>query len=194
MKKKWFSVSNVFSALLLVFTAAMIINPEVKGWTIQKLMKIGLFQPRIEVNDYQDTSIEPFSSVLFKDGAGKTFDLASLKGKVVFINFWATWCPPCVAEMPSIHALQKKFANNMDVVFLLVDVDNKYEKSDQFMKKHGYDLKVVNPASDIPPVFFQGSIPTTVILDKKGKMVFRQEGAADYSSAEIIDLISKLSK
>lgn len=75
----------------------------------------------------------------------------------------------------------------------MVDVDNNYEKSDKFMKQHQYGLKVVNPAGDIPPVFTQGAIPTTVILDKRGQMVFRQEGAADYNRSELVDMITQLS-
>ncbi|MDQ6476851.1 TlpA disulfide reductase family protein [Dyadobacter sp. LHD-138] len=193
MKKKWFSVSNIFSTVLLVFLAAMVIDPQVKAWTIQNLMKIGFFQPRIDKKLDGGIAAEPVPNILFKDGEGKTVDLASLKGKVVFINFWATWCPPCIAEMPSINALHDKFKDNEHVVFLMMDVDNNYEKSDKFMKQHQYGLKVVNPAGDIPPVFTQGAIPTTVILDKRGQMVFRQEGAADYNSSELVDMITQLS-
>lgn len=74
----------------------------------------------------------------------------------------------------------------------MVDVDGNDLKSDSFMKKHHYDLQVVSPAGQIPPVFMQGAVPTTVILDKEGKMVYREEGAADYNSPELVDMISKL--
>lgn len=193
MKKKWLSPSNIFSAMMVVFIAAMVISPQVKGWTIQSLMKIGLFQPKID-RQPDEVATEPLPNVYFKDGGGKTIDLASLKGKVIFINFWATWCPPCIAEMPSINDLHSKFKDNEKVVFLMVDVDGNYQKSDSFMKKHQYALEVVSPASEIPPVFMQGAIPTTVILDRQGKMVYRQEGAADYNSPEIVDLIAQLAK
>ena len=190
MNKKWFSASNMFSAVLIILTIAMMISPEVKGWAIQGLMKIGLFQPRID--KIQEIQQERLPNISFKDRNGKIVDLASLIGKVVFINFWATWCPPCIAEMPSINALYGKFKDNENVVFLMADVDGNDQKSDSFMKKHHYDLEVVSPAGDIPPVFMQGAVPTTVILDKDGKMVYRQEGAADYNSPELVDMISKL--
>ncbi|WP_439581016.1 TlpA family protein disulfide reductase [Dyadobacter bucti] len=191
MKKKWFSVSNIITAVMVVFLAAMVISPEVKGWTIQALMKIGLFQPKID-KQLGEVSAEALPNVYFRKGDGKTVDLASLKGKVIFINFWATWCPPCIAEIPSINALYGKFKDNENVVFLMVDVDGNDQKSDSFMKKHHYALEVVGPAGEIPPVFMQGAVPTTVILDKEGKMVYRQEGAADYNSRELVDMISKL--
>jgi len=193
MKKKWFSVSNIITAVMVVFLAAMVISPEVKGWTIQTLMKVGLFQPKIDKQP-GEASAEALPNVFFRKGDGKTVDLASLKGKVIFINFWATWCPPCIAEMPSINALYGKFKDNKNVVFLMVDVDGNYQKSDSFMKKHHYDLEVISPAGEIPPVFMQGAVPTTVILDKEGKMVYRQEGAADYNSPELVDMISQLSR
>ncbi|WP_439559755.1 TlpA family protein disulfide reductase [Dyadobacter sp.] len=193
MKKKWLSPSNIFSAMMVVFIAAMVISPQVKGWTIQSLMKIGLFQPKID-RQPDEAAAEPLPNVYFKDGGGKTIDLASLKGKVIFINFWATWCPPCIAEMPSINDLHSKFKDNEKVVFLMVDVDGNHQKSDSFMKKHQYALEVVSPASEIPPVFMQGAVPTTVILDRQGKMVYRQEGAADYSSPKIVDMIAQLAK
>jgi thiol-disulfide isomerase/thioredoxin len=191
MKKKWLTPSNIFSAIMVAFTVAMLVSPDVKGWTIQSLMKIGLFQPKID-NQPQVAATEPLPNVYFQDGDGRTIDLASLKGKVVFINFWATWCPPCIAEMPSINDLHGKFMDNEKVVFLMVDVDGNYRKSDSFMKKRGFALPVVTPANDIPSVFMQGAVPTTVILDKDGKMIYRQEGAADYNSKKMVDLISQL--
>jgi thiol-disulfide isomerase/thioredoxin len=185
--KNWLSASNIFSAALIVFTIVMVISPQVKGWTIQSLMKIGLFQPRID--KMQEIQSETLPNMSFKNKDGKTVDLASLKGKVVFINFWATWCAPCIAEMPSINALQERFGDNDDIVFLMVDVDGNDEKSAKFMKEHQFDLNVFKAASAIAPVFTQGTIPTTVILDREGKMVFRQEGAADYNSRELVDLL-----
>ena len=197
IKKKWFTVSNLITVGLFVFAAAMLLSPQVKAWTIQNLMKIGLFQPRIENYDQNvlkdNATAGLLPGVRFVDENGQTTDLANLKGKVVFINFWATWCPPCIAEMPSINELHKKFRGNEHVIFLMVDVDKDYNKSDKFMKKRGYEMKVFNPASQIPPAFMQGTIPTTVILDKNGNISYRQEGAADYSGKEIFELIDKLS-
>lgn len=110
---------------------------------------------------------ELLPNVFFKDGNGKTVDLASLKGKVVFVNFWATWCPPRIAVMPSINTRNKIFENNEDVVFLMVDADGNYEKSYNFMKMHQYNLKVVSPARRIPSIFMDETVPTTRHLRQK---------------------------
>jgi thiol-disulfide isomerase/thioredoxin len=132
------------------------------------------------------------NEVVFKDKNGKTISLSSLKGKVVFINFWATWCPPCIQEMPSIDKLKQSFYGKEDIIFLMVDVDNNIEKSTAFMEKKKYDLPVYVPASNIPSDYLGSAIPTTVILDKNGNMVTRIKGGRDYTNPEIIKVLNEL--
>ncbi len=131
-------------------------------------------------------------NLTFLDVKGKTVSLASLRGKVVFINFWATWCQPCIQEMPSIDQLKKAFKGRTDIVFLMVDVNNSLHKSQAFMDNKKYDLQVYTPTSDIPSTFLGNAIPTTVILDKKGVMASRIEGGRDYKSPEIIQFLTGL--
>jgi thiol-disulfide isomerase/thioredoxin len=198
MNKKWFTLSNASTAILLVFVILMIVNPSVKGVVIQGLMKIGLFQPDVSAKNEKEPiskiSQGEKSGVLFKDEAGNVISLSDLKGKVVFINFWATWCPPCIAEMPSINKLQDKFKDNKNIVILMVDADNQPEKSKKFMIKHHYDLKIYTPASEIPTEFLDSALPTTVVLNKKGEIVFKHEGGADYTNQEFINFFETLSK
>src|SRR3546814_66534 len=91
-------------------------------------------QPTVE---QQVDAVEPteVTGVSFKDESGKTVSLNSLKGNVVFINFWATWCPPCIHEMPSINDLKKSFQGNDKIVFMMVDVDNKIDQSTAFIDR-----------------------------------------------------------
>jgi len=130
--------------------------------------------------------------ISFKDKNGNTVSLNSLKGKVVFINFWATWCPPCIQEMPSINQLKQSFKGNDNIEFLMVDVDSNIEKSTAFMEKNKYDLSVYIPTSKIPPNFLGDAIPTTVILAKNGDMIARIEGGRDYTSPEIVKALNEL--
>lgn len=133
------------------------------------------------------TPVKPVTpDVVFLDENNKEVSLNALKGKVVFINFWATWCPPCRAELPSIHKLKQAFRDNNKIVFLFVDVDGNLAKSKAFMKKHKYDLPVYAPKGPIPSNFLGSAIPTTVIIDKKGKMVGHIEGSMDYNTKEVI--------
>jgi thiol-disulfide isomerase/thioredoxin len=132
--------------------------------------------------------------ISFLDEDKKAVALNDLKGKVVFINFWATWCPPCVREMPSINNLKKHYKNNKDLVFLMVDVDGNYDVSKKFMEKNNLDLPLYMPNGEIPSRFLGNSIPTTVILDRTGKMVARIEGGRDYMAPEIISSMDDLLK
>jgi len=207
-KKKLLSFSNLTTALLICFALAMVFIPDFKGWTMQGLMKIGLFQPDIpeNVSHIQDsntsstdkintTSVQtPIPDAAFLDGANNTIKLSELKGKVVFLNFWATWCPPCIAEMPAIQKLYNQFKDNKNVQFLLIDADGNYAKSSAFMTKKKLTMPVFIPASSIPDVYFSGSLPTTVIFDKSGRIVFKHAGAADYGNPKVTEFINKLLK
>ena len=205
-KKKWLTFSNFTTVLLVCFALAMVFIPDFKGWTMQNLMKIGLFQPDIpeNVSQTKDTNQSaanrinasstqsPIPDVMFLDSTNNPIKLSELKGKVVFLNFWATWCPPCIAEMPAIQKLYNQFKDNKNVQFLLVDADGNYKKSSAFMTRKKLTMPVFTPGSSIPDVYFSGSLPTTVIFDKTGRIVFSHAGAADYGNPKVTEFINKL--
>ena len=154
---------------------------------------------QIEEGISEEENLETIESVplgthdiRLKDENETIFSTESLRGKVVFINFWATWCPPCIKEMPSIYNLKKSFDGNDEIVFLLVDVDGKMEKSKAFMEKNKFDLPVSIPDSDIPTSLLGNAIPTTVILDQNGDIVWRLEGGYDYNNPEIKKALDEL--
>jgi len=182
--KRLFSVSNISTAVMMVFLILMLVNPSVKAGVMQGLMKVGLFQPGIPEEVADANSAAP--DMAFADEEGHSFTLSSLKGKVVFLNFWATWCPPCRAEMPSLNVLYKKYKDDKNVVFLTVDTDGNFKKAQRFMKKQEYELPVYVADSKIPGELLGRSIPTTVIINKQGQIVFHHEGAADYSNEKFI--------
>lgn len=188
------SFSNITTALLIAFALLMYFSPTAKGLVIRGLMKIGLFQPDIKEKRQPEEVDALTSATVFKDASGNNINLSDLKGKVVFINFWATWCPPCRAEMPSIESLYQKLKGNKNIVFLMVDVDNDYISAKKFMDRNNYTLPVYTPGSAIPKNLMSGTIPSTLILDKKGRLVFKHEGAADFTNENIHDYLSDLSK
>lgn len=130
--------------------------------------------------------------VSFKNAKNETVNLSDLRGKVVFINFWATWCPPCIEEMPSIQILYNQFKDNKDIVFMMVDVDNNIGRAMKFMDKRNLNLPVYVPNSEISSEYLQGAIPTTVILDKQGNIDVRIEGGRDYSSPNMTKALYSL--
>ncbi|WP_419698229.1 TlpA family protein disulfide reductase [Mucilaginibacter sp. NFX135] len=119
-------------------------------------------------------------NIAFIDSSGNVLNTNSLKGKVIFVNLWATWCPPCIAEMPNLNAFYKRYKNYPNAVFILADVDNNYTKAKAFMKKHQYILPVYTLAGNIPENIMDGTIPTTLIFNKKGELVFKHTNAANF--------------
>ncbi|MBP6820630.1 MAG: redoxin family protein [Acidobacteria bacterium] len=106
---------------------------------------------------------------------GSKLDLASLRGKVIVFNFWATWCGPCLTEMPLFEKTIGKYKEDKDVVFLAVTTDEDRELVAPFLKQHKFNLPIVY-AEYLNDFFSVSSIPTTIILDRKGEVTFRQAG------------------
>lgn len=121
--------------------------------------------------------------------ANQPVAFAQLKGKVLFVNNWASWCPPCIVEMPSIHDLKSKL-EGVDVEFVMVSFDEDREKAMKFMSKRNFDFDVYFPGEEYP--FTTSSIPATFIIDKNGNPVMEHVGVADYSSDEITNQIKTL--
>ena len=185
-----------FIALIL----SVLFVPNVKATMQQGLMKLGFFNPKLNEsallansqNPNSETT-EPANHIMnLKDQKGNKVSLEDLKGKVVFINFWATWCGPCIAEMPSIQKLHDKFKDNKDVVFVILEAEGNKAKATKFMENRKLNLPLYYPAGDFPVEFFRGSLPTTVILDKQGNIAHITEGMADYSGQDIVDFLNKV--
>jgi thiol-disulfide isomerase/thioredoxin len=125
---------------------------------------------------------------------GKTVSFESLRGKVVFVNIWATWCPPCIAEMPNIQRLYEKVGSDK-IAFVMLSVDEAgMEKVKKFIAKKGYTFPVYMPASQFPQEFYSNAIPTTFIISPEGKIVARQEGMADYDTKQVRDYLQNMVK
>lgn len=193
--RKIFNKSNVINGLLGMLILVVLFVPSAKALMIQGLMNVGLFSPDTSI-DYkkgnENIQSESLAGVRFKDAAGKVVDLGDLKGKVIFINFWATWCPPCLAEMPSVNKLYEQFKDDEGVVFIMVDADSDFAKAKKYMDRKKYQMPVYAVASRIPQQLFAGSLPTTVVLDKHGRLSYHEVGAADYGNKKFVDFIKQL--
>ena len=122
------------------------------------------------------------------DANGRIIDMASLKGKKVFVNLWATWCPPCRAEIPSIEKLQSK-VDKQKVAFVLLSLDENFELAKNFAKKNNMQLPVYYPAEGLPAIFKTDGIPATFIFDEKGGLMKQNNGMDDYDTDEYVQLL-----
>ena len=129
------------------------------------------------------------------DTKGNIIKFSDYKGKVVLLNFFATWCPPCRAEMPSIQELYSKIEIWKDIKILAVSVDrDSKEKVISFIDNGGYQFKVLlDPNSAAAEKYNVSAIPVTFIINKKGMIVAKEIGGRDWAEPEIIDKLKKLS-
>lgn len=115
---------------------------------------------------------------------GRPTHLRVLRGKVVFLNLWATWCPPCVAELPSIQALAAR-VDTQRVAFALVSLDRQPRRAQAFAQRQSLTLPIYFPAAPLPAPFETDAIPATFVLRPDGRVDFRHEGMADYDSPKV---------
>ncbi len=113
-----------------------------------------------------------------------------LEGKVVFLNFWATWCPPCRAELPSIQKLYNDYNTKVEFVFV---TNEKWEVVNTYYKENGYELPTYNLGSRLPTILETSSIPQTFILSKQGEIMVSKNGAANWNSNKVRELLDELS-
>ena len=126
--------------------------------------------------------------------------LSQLRGKTVVLNFWATWCPPCVEEMPTLVRLQKKLQDK-NVVVLAVSVDEDDADYHKFLKDHSIELLtvreggtktgsgVISPTSNLYGTF---RLPESFIIDRNGVLRRKFIGAVDWSQTEIVEYLTRL--
>ena len=124
--------------------------------------------------------------------ADRTIKLSDFRGQVVVLNFWATWCPPCVEEMPSLVEMQRRMkGKGVTVVGVSVDVDqNAYH---QFLKDHNVNLLTIrDPGQKSNNLYGTFKFPETYIIDRNGVMRRKFIGAVDWTAPEITDFLGKL--
>lgn len=122
---------------------------------------------------------------------GRPANLRQFRGKAVLVNLWASWCPPCLAEMPGLQALYQK-TDTSKVAFVLISLDANPNKAKVLLKRKGYTLPVFFPAAPLPAPFDSPSIPSTVILTPSGWLADRHDGMADYDTPEFRAALEKL--
>jgi Thiol-disulfide isomerase and thioredoxins len=116
-------------------------------------------------------------------------NLSRSEGKVILINFWATWCPPCVAEMPYLQKLYETYKDEVDFYFVTSEVRDKLQL---FLDKKGYDIPVYIPLEREPDLLENTSLPTTFLISQTGEIIIRKVGAASWNNEAIHELLDEL--
>jgi len=124
--------------------------------------------------------------------ADRTVSLKDLRGKVVVLNFWATWCPPCVEEMPSLVRLQREMKDK-GVTVLAVSLDEDARQYRTFLEKNHVDLLTVrDPQQKSNELYGTFKFPETYVIDRQGVLRRKFIGPVDWTKPDIVDYLSKL--
>lgn len=191
--KKKSLFSKFTDVLFIVFIVALIIpGPRTAIMTGVNSVKSKIIQPKVDNNSTEQLNSNEYNWQL-ADINGKHINFSEFEGKVVFVNFWATWCGPCLGEMPEIQKLYDKFKDNENVVFVLVTNENT-ETIAQFIDKKKYTFPVYSALSNPPNKFATKSIPTTFLIDKRGNILINKKGVANWSSQKTVDIINNALK
>ncbi|CDF78597.1 thiol:disulfide isomerase-like thioredoxin [Formosa agariphila KMM 3901] len=184
LKSKKNKLSNLFFGIFIV----LLIIPQTRQ-PIQVFLQKGLamFSPSVEAKADQK-QLESYQWKL-TDLNGVPYDFKSAEGKVVLINFWATWCPPCIAEMPSLVGLHNDYKGKIE--FLFVSNEDK-DVVEGFLKKRDFKIKVYQPISSVPEILSTSTIPRTLLISKAGKIVIDKTGASNWNSDTVRETIEVL--
>ncbi|WP_142783448.1 TlpA family protein disulfide reductase [Changchengzhania lutea] len=186
MKKKNIKLSNI---IFFVIIGLLLIPQTRKPIQVFIHKGLALLSPST-IEEKEQRLITDYDWTL-KDSNGKTFNFSETKGKVVLINFWATWCPPCIAEMPSMQALYDDYSSQIEFVFVSNET---FEVTQQFMLKKGYTFETYIPFSEYPNTFDVNSIPRTFLMDQSGRIIIDKSGAANWNSKSVRATIDALIK
>ena len=136
---------------------------------------------------------QPAPEVSFTDLKGNWVAIADFKGKLVLINLWATWCQPCLKEMPSLERLQAQFDGKLTVAAVSEDRGGAKQVAPFVEKLELHKLKVyLDPKSEVGHAFAVRGLPTSIVIDAEGRVVGRVEGAAEWDSDKMLSVLKPL--
>ncbi|MBA4275727.1 MAG: thiol-disulfide oxidoreductase [Flavobacterium sp.] len=188
MKMKMPSKKTIQNIAFMAFLALLLFSP-IGTFVKVQINRLLAFSPKtIAITDQKKLSTYQWQLM---DKNGKTVSLEEYKGKIIFVNFWATWCPPCIAEMPSMQRLYDDYQDK--IVFLFVTTDS-FKKANSFLVKENLNLPIVQPVSNPPLEMESSTIPATYVVDQESNVVVAKIGAADWNSdsfREKLDILLK---
>jgi len=130
--------------------------------------------------------------IILKDPAGRLTSLSEYRGKIVFINFWTTWCLACVVEMPSMEKLHQKFKDR-DFAMIAVNLQESPSKVIKFFKEYKLTFTaLLDTTGDVGAGFGIRAIPTTLILDKNGRLIGKVFGPREWDGRDSFALFEYL--
>jgi thiol-disulfide isomerase/thioredoxin len=196
-KKSLIEYSVIGAIILTLFATGL--HTEVLGFMQRGLLATGIMNPDLEQKAELatagvaaiDSNPKADFSMNLINSKGEKVSMEEFRGKVIFMNVWATWCPPCIAEMPGVNKLYND-VNKEDIVFIMLSVDQDFQKAIDFNKKKGFDFEVYRVDGQMPQMYSTQSIPTTYVIDAKEKIALTHLGMGDYDTKEFKEFLQDL--
>ena len=194
--KEWFSnylkkkkPLSIFIDVVFIVLVVLLIIPGTRTTVGAFFIRMTSFPPSTIEKSEQITLGKNSKNWTLKDMQGNLVTFSELNQKPVFVNIWATWCPPCVAELPGIQEIANEYKN--EVSFVLVTNEN-IETVRAFLKKHQYEDLPVYFSTETPLEFSSNSIPATFIVSRDGRIVVNKKGAARWNTGTTKNLLDEL--
>lgn len=191
-KRTWKREAAEWAIMLSIglFIYVMGWHTEVLGRLQQAVLWTGIIQPETELADSERQMVSYDMPLISLDG--EHTDLSAFKGDVIFLNFWATWCPPCIAEMPNIQALYEQYKDHDAIKFVMVSLDEDPQKARQFLIDKNFTFDAYRLGGLRPEVFQSSIIPTTYVISKDGRLVSEKQGMANYNTTAFKNFLNTL--
>lgn len=183
--KSWGIIAIIFLTLYLTG-----LHTDVAALAQRAILSTGIITPDTELPESEKLDVD--YNFKLQHLEGNVVNLEDFKGKVIFINIWASWCAPCIAEMPNIQSLYDKIEDE-NIVFIMLSMDNELKKAKKFIERKDFTFPVYLAASRVPEVFRAPSIPTTMVISADGKIVSKKVGMANYDKKSFIKFLEKQS-
>lgn len=180
LQKQW-------SNILFVVFIFLVLIPQTRQPIQIFLNRAIAFSPS-EIESSKRESIQDYEWYLENENQ-KTVNFTTSKGKVALVNYWATWCAPCIAEMPDLQKLFTDYKDEVDFYFITSEEPKVVKR---FLEIEAYTLPVYYLLSSPPDVLKSSSLPTTFLIGKEGDVVMKKKGAANWNSKTVRATIDKL--
>ncbi|MBI5857198.1 MAG: TlpA family protein disulfide reductase [Sphingobacteriales bacterium] len=176
-----------YGNLVLVLIIVLLLIPQTRLHIQVFLQRLISGTPKV-ISESERKSLSDYSWQL-RSPDGKSVDFSISKNKVAIVNFWATWCPPCIAEMPSLQNLYNEYGDKVDFYFVS---NEKPETLIKFLQVRNYSLPVYIEQSSAPAILQSETLPTTFVISKTGKIIIRKAGAAKWNSNSVHQHLEQL--
>lgn len=180
---KWAWTALILSSVIFVISLALHFLLKEKADPAQNLPGFEFAQ--------EGLSAPPFS---LKDLSGNTVHLEDYSGTYLLLNFWATWCPPCREEIPSLEAMRKSLEGS-HIQLLTISIGESLEDVQTFVESRNIGFRVaLDEDSAVSNTYAIDSIPTTFLISPEGEFIARKRGSMDWNNAEWLDFLEELGR